>query len=262
MATLRNKIIGCCLIAAFAIFVFCLLPYHYQDCPTNLKEECSTYQVVPFVLIKVGRFLDDHNGAIIAIFTIVLAGSTIGLWLITWCGIRSQLRETKILQRAYLSVEPAGIAPLSKPNNCVPWIDICNRGNLPARNVKWLIKHAPKLDGRFNNFPATIEEAKGKNVVPPGTAMRQGGHIVLVDNSKALAEAIWKEDGLYLYVWGAVFYDDGFGESRTTRFCHRYNCINLAENWEPPGMGGAPRLEGHEILPGFARYHRYGNDAD
>jgi hypothetical protein len=93
--------------------------------------------------------------------------------------------------------------------------------------------------------------------------MRQGGNYIVVDNNKTDIEKARKKDGLYLYVWGAVYYEDGFGSGqRTTKFCHRYNCINLAEIWEPPGMGGAARLKGHEIEAMFARYHRYGNDAD
>ncbi|HEX9237173.1 MAG TPA: hypothetical protein VF866_00265 [Xanthobacteraceae bacterium] len=28
-------------------------------------------------------------------------------------------------------------------------------------------------------------------------------------------------------LWGIVVYDDGFRKVRRTRFCHRYNCVNL-----------------------------------
>src|ERR1700730_1136687 len=46
---------------------------------------------------------------VLAIFTGVLGVSTIGLWIVTAKGIRNQARETQILERAYLTVEPAGI---------------------------------------------------------------------------------------------------------------------------------------------------------
>jgi hypothetical protein len=45
------------------------------------------------------------------VFTAVLAFATIGLGAISIYAIRNQSRETKVLQRAYLSVEPYGIAP-------------------------------------------------------------------------------------------------------------------------------------------------------
>jgi hypothetical protein len=53
--------------------------------------------------------------------------------------------------------------------------------------------------------------------------------------------------GNYLYIWGAVYYEDGLGKHRTTHFCHRYACVNFADN---------------QMAPEFARFHRYGNDAD
>ncbi len=67
-----------------------------------------------------------------------------------------------------------------------------------------------------------------------------------------------KKNGWYLYVWGAVFYNDGFGNDRTTRFCHRYNCQNIGYITMSPGN----IVMGYKIEGNFARYNRYGNDAD
>jgi hypothetical protein len=44
----------------------------------------------------------------------VLAVSTIGLWA---RGVRTQAADTRILQRAYLGVEPAGISESRTPMN-------------------------------------------------------------------------------------------------------------------------------------------------
>jgi hypothetical protein len=55
----------------------------------------------------------------------------------------------------------------------------------------------------------------------------------------------------WLYVWGRVEYDDGFGSARFTQFCHRYN------------MSGAELGLVSEGIPIWnARYHVHGNDAD
>ena len=58
----------------------------------------------------------------------------------------------------------------------------------------------------------------------------------------------------FLYVWGRVEYDDGFGVSRLTNFCYRYNW----ENEKPIPDGGGRR----HILAEDGRYHVYGNDAN
>jgi hypothetical protein len=51
---------------------------------------------------------------------LVLAGSTALLWNATRQGIRAQSEDTRIIQRAYLSVEPHGIHPMiDRPDNLV-----------------------------------------------------------------------------------------------------------------------------------------------
>jgi hypothetical protein len=52
----------------------------------------------------------------------------------------------------------------------------------------------------------------------------------------------------WLYIWGEVRYDDGFGVNRFTKFCHRYHLRASAS--------------GDRIKAKHARYHIYGNDAD
>lgn len=187
---------------------------------------------------------------VIAAFTVVLAGSTILLWYVTRQGIQAQARDTEILQRAYVTVEPMGIASFKDGAKSLAHIDIRNAGHLPARAVKWVIKDKFSEDDRLNDFPVDEEDAEGENTVPPGGAMRQGGGPINLDDE------VWsKRDKLYLYVWGAAFYQDGFGNPRVTRFCHRYNCANI----EIVAEGTVSmRVISHK----YARYHRYGNDAD
>jgi hypothetical protein len=63
-----------------------LLPGHYEICEVAEKtkeENCTAYRMLPFAVVKVGKILDDHNGAVTAVFTVVLAISTIGLWVAT-----------------------------------------------------------------------------------------------------------------------------------------------------------------------------------
>jgi hypothetical protein len=46
----------------------------------------------------------------LAVLTGVLAVSTVGLWIATGLGVRAQMKDTRVLQRAYISVNPLGIA--------------------------------------------------------------------------------------------------------------------------------------------------------
>jgi hypothetical protein len=74
-----------------------------------------------------------------------------------------------------------------------------------------------------------------------------------------------RQAGLYLYVWGAVFYNDGISKTeRTTRFCHRYNCANVTNvtvKSDSTNSFAVSFVVGKEISSEYARYHRYGNDA-
>jgi hypothetical protein len=54
--------------------------------------------VLPFLIVKIGKALDDHNGAVTALFTVILAVSTIGLWVATrrlWVAGERQFRHAR-----------------------------------------------------------------------------------------------------------------------------------------------------------------------
>jgi hypothetical protein len=195
-----------------------------------------------------------------------LVWATLKLWRVSQDTAEAQERDTRIVQRAYLSVEPGGIhahnekgrirLPGEKgPQQSVAQIKIQNAGHLPAREIKWLIEHKFSVDPRLNDFPIEEGRAEGGNVLPPGGSMSQGGVIINVGDGPG---ELKMEIDRFLYVWGMVIYDDGFGETRRTRFCHRYNCVNLDKIYGSP----ADTVIGQKIEAEFARYHRYGNDAD
>lgn len=47
--------------------------------------------------------------------------------------------DTRILQRAYIAVEPGGIHALLTSGDIIGHIAMKNSGHLPARNVSWII---------------------------------------------------------------------------------------------------------------------------
>jgi hypothetical protein len=235
------------------------------------KINC-TFFAGPLALIAVSiwKFLGANEHELIAGFTIVLGLSTIGLWLSTrdlWDatrrGAQQQEKDTQILQRAYLSVEPGGVAPYASPTatfdpdwRVVAHIRIHNAGHLPARNVSyhfntqfssdphWSEERLAQIDWSEDFFAQSGEtenavEPVGNNVIPPGSTMNQGGP------TRLLGEKGW------VYVWGIVTYNDGFVDGRITRFCHRYNLKRSR-----PSKDGSRR-----IRPKYGRYYERGQDS-
>jgi hypothetical protein len=195
-----------------------------------------------------GNFLGElskfHNEILavatifIAIFTIVLA-----------CVARRQIKLTKILERAYLSVAVAGIRPflsLDGRLSCDVWFR--NTGHLPAQNVSWFLDWKFSSDAELNDFPIPANAAKfpGNNLIPPGSRIRKGSRPIM---HTELDSFMAKPDKAWLYVWGRVRYRDGFKRGlRFTDFCFRYN-LNLPKSTWTIGAS-------------HGRQHEYGNRTD
>jgi len=143
--------------------------------------------------------------SVLALFTGILGASTIGLWIVTARGVRNQRRDTEIIQRAYVSVEPNGIRlHYNKGDRVVGSVIFRNVGHLPARNVRWygtMEKRGFSFSDDDQNFP--IEEPfEGKIILPPGAETPIEVGLMLTDTL-----------GTEAYVWGIVNYDDGFGNT-------------------------------------------------
>jgi hypothetical protein len=190
---------------------------------------------------------------VLAISTIILAGSTILLWWVTWQSGLRQAKETEILQRAYVSVDPLGTHLMKDGGHIIGHVAIKNAGNLPATHLSWFINIKHTSGGEETGFP--LEATKGRIVVAPHSETERGSDNKLVlqdllDASNAKVNDRAKENPLYIYVWGMVRYHDGFTAGRTTQFCHRYNWINRPEAINPARC---------EINKEFARQHTEGN---
>jgi hypothetical protein len=190
-------------------------------------------------------FIKPFHEEILAIATVIIAIYTIVLARVA----RRQTKDTRILQRAYLSVLPGGIHILNNQLIGVAHIEIHNGGNLPATRTKWFINHSLEGYGDLEIGEIDVRLTRtGDNTVSPKTTMRLGGPPITIG-----PDDLRHQDGLFLYVWGAASYRDGFGKRRFTRFCHRYNCVNFTQH---------PQLGGIAIDAVHARYHRLGNDAN
>lgn len=231
------------------------------DCAESCKSGEKHEDKSEFWAAKLTDWLLAAFTFFLVLFTYRLWKSTENLWIETRDTSKRQEADTRILQRAYISVEPAGISASSTPDKCHPNIDIRNAGNLPAQNIKWVIDWATSQNHRRQTFHIDPDRLEGKNTLPPGALMRQGGPIIYIGKDY---NELRNEIGLYLYIWGAVYYDDGFGIERVTKFCHRYNSVNLEEVFRTEfesEISFRSVLSGYQIFAQHARFHRFGNDA-
>jgi hypothetical protein len=233
------------------------------------KEYCTALSGPLLTTIRwIADLSHKYEGLITAAFTVVLAVFTGRLWFSTdklWEATKklaidaentaqNQAADTRILQRAYIRVDPAGIGPSRGESKCHPNIIIKNAGNLPARHVRWCITWIVDKNDRRSDLPIEHLTVEGDNTMPPKAKMLQGGPIIYLGDGP---NELRNERGLYLYIWGAVFFEDGFGKDRTTRFCHRYNTVNLDKAYDKGGV-----LRGRKIDASEARFNRHGNEAD
>ena len=77
----------------------------------------------------------------VAIFTMVLAYLA-----------RRQIKLTKILERAYISVRPFGIETFRTKDNVVCLVAIRNSGRTPARKVSWVLCRKWDTEQRIKRF--------------------------------------------------------------------------------------------------------------
>jgi hypothetical protein len=250
----REIVFGFMLALACVVFVLALttsavpIKEICEQSANSDQKNCTAYGVLGFL----GWLLQTYNGAIQALSAVFVAAFTLILARLA----RDQSDTTKILQRAYIAVDGAGIDPLDSAS--VAHIVVRNSGNLPARNVKWFVAAEPSFDGSRSDFP--INEAKffGNNVVSPGTDMVRSQNFLMLPP--------WPDQfrggHVHIYVWGEIRYLDGFGNARFTRFCHRYGKRGLVQHLTNFEHSRAQTVVAEEVAADSMRYHRYGNDAD
>lgn len=202
-----------------------------------------------------GVLVDHAPDWFVAIFTGLLAyatyrlvKSTNNLWTATKDASERQELDTRVLQRAYLSVEPGGINQfLDGTPRLSCDILIRNAGNLPAKHVSWFIERIISQHDNLRDFH--IGEREGKIVLAPKAVAKKGTKNNLPKlNVLNLRPNPGNPSANWIYVWGRVDYHDGFKGDRFIEFCHRYNI-------------GASGTEG-DISAEAGRYHESGNRTD
>jgi hypothetical protein len=181
-------------------------------------------------------FIRPYRDDITAISTLIVAIFTVVLARVAW----KQIRDARILQRAYLDVGFGGIRD-STAGELVGHVDFKNVGHLPAQKLHWLVR-LDSGDSHWRSPKIRNKYLTGESVIPVGAKWPKGSN-----GLPHPADA----GGVYLYVWGRATYADGFRwRKRRVDFCHRYP-------WKMRTQNGG----GVSISAEYARYHEYGNNA-
>ena len=188
-------------------FQNCIENAQYKEAQTTHPKQLSDVPITFLMRERCwGDYVDTYGNGLIALFTITLAGSTIGLWFATWQMGERQSAETKILQRAYVTAEPAGISPyISLDGRLSCDVYFRNSGNLPATNIEWVITQQFDTNPVRATFPIDPKDFGGHNLIPPKGLIKKGGKPAI--NSAELHDFRKKQQGIpnscWLYVGGA-----------------------------------------------------------
>jgi hypothetical protein len=186
---------------------------HADICSKNTytgQKECATYGLLLFIIIEIGKFLDDHNGVILAFITGGL------VWV-----ARKQYKTSQAQLRAYLSVETGKYLRQSQKHRLHfefrPTLK--NNGQTPASNVRVVSRvdiDIPQISPAFNYF---IPPQPG-SVTTIGTGQDRFTSSVFPRNLTIPEMREIRKGTKCFHVWGNVTYTDIFKIERHTNFSY------------------------------------------
>jgi hypothetical protein len=203
--------------------------------------------------IGLGELLVTFLGVVLVAFTLRATRRAASAAEGTLTEIKGNARKEL---RAYLSVEADGINTFitSGEKRCIGHVKIRNVGKIPAKNVFASVDITLNNTRDFSPSPIPDNPAIERSI-QPDAFMRQGSK-----HQPPVSEVQRSER--FSFVWGTVWYDDGYGERRYTRFCHRYHGASHSPD-EYQDIGGLQTLvTPYTIIKADkARYHEHGNDS-
>ena len=133
--------------AVISSLLTCHPPINGGGGSQNSNENCTILQgPLLSLIIFIGNFVGDHDKGIVAAFTVILAISTIGLWVSTnhlWSVTRIAAEHIPRVERAYLhgGGEPIGEDPWNEDSFVKNFptfrLDINNHGKTPGELLEF-----------------------------------------------------------------------------------------------------------------------------
>lgn len=223
------------------------------------KQECSTHNIALVPLAYAGGLLQEHGEAVIAAFTVILAGSTIALWQSTeklWRGGEQQIklsrkvaavqarntrRQLKISEetaerqlRAYVNVIKAQVAPPQEGGPILGKLLIKNAGQTPAYDLKAWIGVGVfdyTVGGNIEvPVPADMDQRPPSFVLAPGVEFPESISLIRRYTREEIQKL--RAQKAAVIVFGKTTYRDAFGVQRVSE--HRYL---YGGDWGMPDTG-------------------------
>lgn len=199
-------------------------------------EQCSTYYSLFMPIVEVGTFIEDHDGAIVGLFTVALAISTILLWKATARladGADQSLRMMMNKERAYLTPDrPICNFPITKETTTIEEF----RGLIPVASHQW---------ANIGGSAARIHKMRLEITIAPslperpdwsksGASVHYGHYVIGKDYTDEGFERKWEApitdematdfiaNRAIFFVYGAVVYTDVFDKKWTYVFAMKW----------------------------------------
>jgi hypothetical protein len=204
------------LLAALWILFECSMSYFATCNSDHDSNYCSLFRgpVIAtsiYFWMQLVDFLREHEHELVAAFTIILALSTIGLWLSTqklWKVTRITAEHIPRVERAYLFGAPMNIQ-MNLPGRKTTF-DICahNSGKTPAL-VKEIcvVLSTTGPSGATPNYP----NSETSQLVKTDVVINGGAHAVLPVEGRV-------DQVTDFYAYGYFVYEDIFKERHVSRF--------------------------------------------
>ena len=203
-------------VTSSTLFQECIQKEQNQAAAQHLQQSAAT--VISVYRPCVGDFVHDNAEDIIACFTIILALSTIFLWVATRDLVGGHGRTAERQLRAYLSIAGTFIENYGTQRHATINWRVKNHGQTPAFDIdyRFTIEVLPvRLPDGFD-FPPPQREIRGGATLFPGADMAAWFH-----NDRPFTEEEY--DGVEdctrnIHIWGVMSYRDAFKHRRTTLF--------------------------------------------
>jgi hypothetical protein len=214
----------------------------YQQCTADKAKQASyqqEYERYATLMIHVdclGPFAHETHGPIVAVFTIILAGSTILLWISTRdTAIAAKVAAEHIprVERAYLFLWKElkhKITPNPLGGDILEvQFAFHNHGKTPA------ILRRIEVDIRvIERYPTTLREIAED--MPMGFALSSEGTTPFFPRRQLIKPEHWtnfKQRKCLLLFLGVVKYNDVFGDPHETGFCLEWDVISGQGGFSP-----------------------------